>query len=99
MTSRSLLGILALVVLGLLLWELRWVMLALFGAVVLAVALDVPITMLRRRLPLNRPLALALGGVLVAAGLLALVLPDASSSEPPPATGKASSTRRPGTGA
>ena len=38
MTARTLLGILALVVLGLLLWELRWVMLALFGAVVLAVA-------------------------------------------------------------
>jgi predicted PurR-regulated permease PerM len=79
MTSRSLLGILALVVLGLLLWELRWVMLALFGAVVLAVALDVPITMLRRRLPLNRPLALALVlAALVGIGgwLGSLLLPD-----------------------
>jgi len=79
MTTRSLLGILALVVLGLLLWELRWVMLALFGAVVLAVALDVPITMLRRRLPLNRPLALALvvaglGGI--GGWLGSLLLPD-----------------------
>jgi hypothetical protein len=47
----------------------------------------------------NRPLALALGGLLVTAGLLALMLPDGSTSEAPPATGKASSPRRPGTGA
>jgi hypothetical protein len=47
----------------------------------------------------NRPLALALGGLLVGAGLLALMLPDGSTSDPPPATGKASSPRRPGTGA
>ncbi|MCP9772169.1 AI-2E family transporter [Synechococcus sp. Tobar12-5m-g] len=60
MNTRALLGCLALVVLGLLLWELRWVLLVLFGAVVLAVALDVPVTQLRRRLPLNRPTALAL---------------------------------------
>ena len=60
MNSRALLGCLALVVLGLLLWELRWVLLVLFGAVVLAVALDVPVTQLRRRLPLNRPAALGL---------------------------------------
>jgi predicted PurR-regulated permease PerM len=57
MNGRNLLGVLALVVLGLLAWELRWVLLVLFGAVVLAVALDVPITLLRRLLPLNRPSA------------------------------------------
>jgi predicted PurR-regulated permease PerM len=68
MNGRSLLGGLALVVLGLLAWELRWVLLVLFGAVVLAVALDVPITLLRRLLPLNRPAAL----VLVLALLLGL---------------------------
>jgi predicted PurR-regulated permease PerM len=68
MSGRTLLGCIALVVLGLLAWELRWVLLVLFGAVVLAVALDVPITLLRRLLPLGRPLAL----LLVMAGLLLL---------------------------
>ena len=48
MNGRTVLGALALVVIGLLTWELRWVLLVLFGAVVLAVALDVPITLLRR---------------------------------------------------
>ncbi len=60
MNGRALLGTLALVLLALLVWELRWVLLVLFGAVVLAVALDVPVSLLRRRLPLNRPSALAL---------------------------------------
>ncbi|MEI7666327.1 MAG: AI-2E family transporter [Synechococcaceae cyanobacterium ELA263] len=60
MKARTLLGALALVVLSLLVWELRWVLLVLFGAVVLAVALDVPISLLRRILPLNRPTALAI---------------------------------------
>ncbi|MCP9781821.1 AI-2E family transporter [Cyanobium sp. WKJ7-Wakatipu] len=72
MNGRTVLGALALVVIGLLTWELRWVLLVLFGAVVLAVALEVPITLLRRLLPLNRPAALIvvvvslvlLGGVL-----------------------------------
>ena len=41
MNSRFLIGALALVVATLLLWELRWVLLILFGSVVLAVALDV----------------------------------------------------------
>ncbi|MFZ9147322.1 AI-2E family transporter [Vulcanococcus sp.] len=58
MTLRSLLALLSLVVLGLLAWELRWVLLVLFGAVVLAVALDVPVSWLRRVVRLNRPLAL-----------------------------------------
>jgi predicted PurR-regulated permease PerM len=58
MNGRNLLGLLALVVLGLLAWELRWVLLVLFGAVVVAVALDVPVSLLRRFLPLQRPLAL-----------------------------------------
>jgi hypothetical protein len=47
----------------------------------------------------NRPLALALGGVLVAAGLLALVLPEGPKADPPPATGEGPSSRRPGAGA
>jgi predicted PurR-regulated permease PerM len=79
MNVRPLVGALALVVLGLLVWELRWVLLVLFGAVVLAVALDVPITQLRRLMPLPRSLALllvvtalaVLGGVLTA-----LLLPE-----------------------
>ena len=66
MSGRTLLGALALVVLGLLAWELRLVLLVLFGAVVLAVALDVPITLLRRLLPLSRPAALILELVVLA---------------------------------
>ena len=59
MNARNLLLLLASVILALLLWELRWVMLVLFGAVVLAVALDVPVSWLRRLIkPLNRPTAL-----------------------------------------
>ena len=60
MSARTLIGLLALVVLGLLTWELRWVLLVLFGAVVLAVALDVPVSWLRRLTGLNRPIALLL---------------------------------------
>ena len=68
MNGRTLLGLLALVVLGLVAWELRWVLLVLFGAVVVAVALDVPVSLLRRLLPLQRPLAL-----LIVIGLIVLV--------------------------
>ncbi|MEX0588408.1 MAG: AI-2E family transporter [Cyanobium sp.] len=79
MNGRTVLGALALIVLGLLTWELRWVLLVLFGAVVLAVALDVPITTLRRLLPLNRPTALVvvLVVLVLVGGLLAqLLLPE-----------------------
>ena len=79
MSGRTLLGTLALVVLGLLAWELRLVLLVLFGAVVLAVALDVPITLLRRLLPLSRPAALLLELVVLAVVgwlLTALLLPE-----------------------
>ena len=79
MNSRTLLGIVALVVLGLLAWELRWVLLVLFGAIVLAVALDVPISQLRRLLPLNRGASLVIVVVSVVAvgGLLSqLLLPE-----------------------
>ncbi len=79
MSPRTVVGVLALVVLGLLAWELRWVLLVLFGAVVLAVALDVPITLLRRLLPLNRQAALAVVlVVLLLAGsqLGGLLLPE-----------------------
>jgi predicted PurR-regulated permease PerM len=79
MNARFLLGGLALVVATLLLWELRWVLLILFGAVVLAVALDVPITWLRRLLPLSRPAALGvvLAVVVGLGGLLSsLLLPE-----------------------
>ncbi|MFM8260149.1 MAG: AI-2E family transporter [Vulcanococcus sp.] len=60
MKARGLIGLLALVVLTLLVWELRWVLLVLFGAVVLAVALDVPVTWLRQLTRLNRPSGLAI---------------------------------------
>lgn len=79
MNSRNLLGIVALVVLGLLAWELRWVLLVLFGAIVLAVALDVPISVLRRLLPLNRgsSLVIVVVSVVVVGGLLSqLLLPE-----------------------
>lgn len=79
MSGRSILGALALVVLGLLAWELRWVLLVLFGAVVLAVALDVPITWLRHLVPLTRPLALLvvlLAMLLIGGGLGQLLLPE-----------------------
>ena len=74
MTPRSLLLLLSLVVLGLLAWELRWVLMVLFGAVVLAVALDVPVSSLRRGLRLSRPLALLL--VLMVLALLSWQLTD-----------------------
>ena len=79
MNARTLLGIVALVVLGLLAWELRWVLLVLFGAIVLAVALDVPISLLRRFLPLNRGVSLAIvlvSVVLLGGWLSQLLLPE-----------------------
>jgi len=79
MSGRTLVGVLSLVVLGLLAWELRLVLLVLFGAVVLAVALDVPITQLRRLLPFSRPAALILELVVLAVvgGLItSLLLPE-----------------------
>lgn len=72
MNGRTLLGALALVVVGLLAWELRLVLLVLFGGVVLAVALDVPITLLRRLVRLSRPAALLLELLLI--GVLAWLL-------------------------
>ena len=79
MNTRILIGALALVVATLLVWQLRWVLLVLFGAVVLAVALDVPITLLRRLLPLSRAAALILELVVLAVVgwlLTALLLPE-----------------------
>ena len=79
MNGRTVLGALALIVLGLLTWELRLVLLVLFGAVVLAVALDVLISLLRRLLPLNRPTALVvvLVSLVLLGGLLGqLLLPE-----------------------
>jgi predicted PurR-regulated permease PerM len=79
MNARFLIGALALVVATLLLWELRWVLLILFGAIVLAVALDVPITWLRRLFPLSRPAGLGVVlAVLIGLGgvLSSLLLPE-----------------------
>ena len=79
MNPSNLLAALTLVVLALLTWQLRWVLLVLFGAVVLAVALDVPVHHLIKRYRLPRPIALLavllitiVGGVLV----LQLLLPQ-----------------------
>ncbi len=72
MNARTLLVAFTLVVLTLLIWQLRWVLLVLFGAVVLAVALDVLIHQLQKRTNWQRPLSLAvvllallIGGVVV----------------------------------
>ena len=72
MNSRSLLIALTLIGLALVAWHLRWVLLILFGAVVVAVALDVLITQLKTRTRLNRPQALSV--VLVMLLLAAVVL-------------------------
>ena len=74
MSSRTFLSALGLVALSLVAWELRWVLLVLFGAVVIGVALDVPITLVRRLIPLNRPTTLAL--VLTVVILLGLKVGD-----------------------
>jgi predicted PurR-regulated permease PerM len=58
MSSRTFVITVALVALALVAWQLRWVLLVFFGAVVLGVAFDVPTSLLRRLLPLNRPAAL-----------------------------------------
>ena len=77
MNPSNLLAALTLVVLALLTWQLRWVLLVLFGAVVLAVALDVPVHHLISRHRIPRPIALLtvlligiVGGLLVMQQLL-----------------------------
>ena len=78
MNARTILAILTLAVLTLLIWELRWVLLVLFGAVVLAVALDVLIQRLQR-FGLSRPLALSVVlALMVLAGsvVIQLLVPE-----------------------
>ncbi|MDG1060634.1 MAG: AI-2E family transporter, partial [Synechococcus sp. cluster3_bin.96] len=79
MNARTLLIALTFILLTLLLWQLRWVLLILFGAIVLAVTLDVPTQKLMQRFRLKRPVALLLvlvslflGGTLV----VQLLLPE-----------------------
>lgn len=79
MNPRNLLAALTLVVLTLLVWQLRWVLLVLFGAVVLAVALDVPVQALMRRFRIQRSPALLLVVVVVILGglvVMRLLLPE-----------------------
>lgn len=79
MTAQSALLTLTFVVLALLIWQLRWVLLVLFGAVVVAVALDVLIHQLQNRFRLSRPQALlaVLTGLLMAGLLMGqLLLPE-----------------------
>lgn len=79
LSGRHLLGALALVVAGLLAWELRWVLMVLFGSVTVAVALDVPTSALMRRWRLGRPLALLLVLLLllgVGVALAQVLLPE-----------------------
>ena len=79
MNAQSALLTLSAVVLVLLLWQLRWVLLVLFGAVVLAVALDVLIHQLQSRFRLDRPRALVVVlATLLLAGLVIgqLLLPE-----------------------
>ncbi len=79
MNARTLLIALTFTLLTLLIWQLRWVLLILFGAVVLAVTLDVPVKKLMERFGLKRQVALLLvlialflGGMLV----VQLLLPE-----------------------
>ena len=75
MNPSNLLAALTLVVLALLTWQLRWVLLVLFGAVVLAVALDVPVHHLINRYRWPRPVALlAVLLIGMAGGLLVMQL-------------------------
>ena len=60
MNAGTVMVALTLVVLVLLLWHLRWVLLILFGAVVVAVALDVLIELIQHRSRLKRPIALSI---------------------------------------
>ena len=79
MNAQSILLSLTFVVLALLIWQLRWVLLVLFGAVVVAVALDVLIHQLQNRFRLSRPQALlaVLTGLLMAGLLMGqLLLPE-----------------------
>ena len=79
MNAQSILLSLTFVVLALLIWQLRWVLLVLFGAVVVAVALDVLIHQLQNRFRLSRPQALlaVLTGLLMAGLLIGqLLLPE-----------------------
>ena len=79
MNAQSILLSLTFVVLALLIWQLRWVLLVLFGAVVVAVALDVQIHQLQNRIRLSRPQALlaVLTGLLMAGLLMGqLLLPE-----------------------
>ena len=79
MNARTLLIALTSILLTLLLWQLRWVLLILFGAVVLAVALDVPIQKLIQLFRLKRPVALLLVLVILFLGgtlVVQLLLPE-----------------------
>ena len=58
MSPRILLVTLTLIVLALLLWQLRWVLIVFFGAIVLSVALDVLIQKLQTQIKLPRNIAL-----------------------------------------
>ena len=60
MNSRSLIASLTLIFIAILIWQLRWVLLVLFGSVVIAIALDVPIQRLRNKYKVARSLALTL---------------------------------------
>ena len=79
MSPSNLLAALTLVVLALLTWQLRWVLLVLFGAIVLAVALDVPVHQLIKRFRLPRQMALLLVLMVVLIGglvVMQLLLPQ-----------------------
>ena len=79
MNAGTVLVALTFVVLALTIWHLRWVLLILFGAVVVAVALDVLIELIQARFKMQRPVALAIVlGVLLLAGaaISQLLLPE-----------------------
>ena len=71
MSSRTLIIISTFLFLAFLTWQLRWVLLVFFGAIIVAVAFDVLIQRLQKRVKVNRVFALLIVlMILIVAGLL-----------------------------
>jgi predicted PurR-regulated permease PerM len=60
MSSRTLLATITLLLLFLLIWQIRWVFIVFFGAIVIAVTLDILIKKLQSYIKISRSLALLL---------------------------------------
>ena len=81
MNSRTILAVITLIFIGILSWQLRWVLLVLFGSVVIGVALDVLIQKIQKILPIPRALALVVVLILLILSgifILQLFVPELS---------------------